>query len=147
MHLRLVSSQSAPAVPFPVRPRREHLVRACMTQLEVAYERQFKHPSLVDLRGVLRELPLLVQCATRVHDKREAGGAIVLGLDAPGPEGRMQRWPVLIARVQRLVLLFSRTGALDAAGRLIPSPSRPIAPGERWTRIDWASDVTRNNWY
>ena len=144
MHLRLVSNQSAPTLRLP---RRQHAVRECLTQLENAWERQFKHPQLVDLRASVRHLPLLVQCAVRVHDKREANGALILGLDAPGPEGRRQCWPVLVARVQRLVLLFSRTGALDAAGRLVPSPSRPIAPGERWTRIDWASDVTRTNWY
>lgn len=144
MHLRLVSNHSAPTTR---PPRRQHAVHECITRLELAWERHFKHPSLVDLRASVRHLPLLVQCALRVHDKREATGALILGLDAPGPEGRPQSWPVLVAPVQQLVLLFSRTGALDAAGRLIPSPPRPIAPGERWTRIDWASDVTRTNWY
>lgn len=144
MHLRLVSNQSAPTLRVP---RRHHAIRECLTHLEAAWERQFKDPRLVDLRPSVRQLPLLVQCALRVHDRREANGASILGLDSPGPEGRPQRWPVLVARVQRLVLLFSRSGALDAAGRLVPSPSRPISPGERWTRIDWASDVTRTNWY
>lgn len=144
MHLRLVSSRSVPTLRMP---RRQHAVRECLARLEAAWERQFKHAGLVDLRASLRELPLLVQCAVRVHDKREANGALIFGLDAPGPEGQRQCWPVLVARVQRVVLLFSRTGALDAAGRLVPSPSRPITPGERWTRIDWASDVTRNDWY
>lgn len=150
MHLRLVSTRPAwPTQPMGRRapPSRRALIQGCQARVEAAWERDFRDGSLVDLRPALRGLPLLVQCAVRVHDRREIHGAQLLGLDAPGPEGRTQRWPVLVARAQRLVLLFSKTGALDAAGRLVPSPSRPVSFGEKWTRIDWASDVTRHDWY
>lgn len=103
--------------------------------VERAWENGFRDARLVDLRFAVRTLPLLVQCAVRVHDRRE-GQALVFGLDLPGMSGRTERHTVLIARCQKWVLLFSPRGALDAAGVLLASSS-----------IDWDDAPHEHDWY
>jgi hypothetical protein len=104
--------------------------------VELAWERGFSAKSgVVDLRLALRRLPLLVQCAVRVHDQRE-------------PRGARETWPYLVvAPHQRLVLLFSSRGALDAAGELVAAPAGPVEPGARWTSVRWASSPAERDWY
>jgi hypothetical protein len=114
--------------------------------VEASFERGFR-VGLADLRGVLRGLPLLVRLAVRVHDRREPGGARVLGVDVIGTTGLAERWLVVVAATQRLALLFGPRGVLEAAGRLVPNPSAPVAPGARWTRIEWAEDLDAQDCY
>jgi hypothetical protein len=45
------------------------------------------------------------------------------------------------------VLLFSASGGLKAAGRLVPNPPALVAPGARWTRIERAGDLDAHDWY
>lgn len=133
--------------PHRRRVRRSRDVRADGRRaIEASFERGFR-VGLADLRGVLRGLPLLVRCAVRVHDRREPGGAQVLGVDVIGSTGLAERWLVVVAASQRVVLLFSASGGLEAAGRLVPHPSAPITPGARWTRIEWADDLDAHDWY
>lgn len=101
--------------------------------VETSWECGFRDGRLVDLRHAVRALPLLVQCAVRVHDRRE-GEALVFGLDLQGCTGRTERRTVVVARCQACVLLFSPRGALDAAGVLL---ARGIAWDERPDEHDW----------
>ncbi|MBL8918311.1 MAG: hypothetical protein JNJ54_05585 [Myxococcaceae bacterium] len=67
----------------------------------------------------------------------------MLGLEVADARGVPRRWPVVVARLQRLVLLFGANGVLEAAGRLVPSVHhrpRPIV-------IEWATDFERHDWY
>jgi hypothetical protein len=116
--------------------------------VELAWERGFSAKSgVVDLRLALRRLPLLVQCAVRVHDQREPRGARVFGLEGM-PRRAGETWPYLVvAPHQRLVLLFSSRGALDAAGELVAAPAGPVEPGARWTSVRWASSPAERDWY
>jgi hypothetical protein len=119
----------------------------CKRRIQESFERGFRC-GLVDVKGAVGTLPLLVRCAARVHERRECqGGLLLLGLDVAGADGRLERRTVVVAQGQLLVLLFSRQGVLDAAGDLVPHPSAPVAFGARWTRIDWAADVTLRDWY
>lgn len=127
--------------------RRSADVRAdCRRLLEAAFERGFR-VGVTDLRSAVSALPPLVRCAVRVHDRREARGALVLGVDVVGAAGRVERWPAVVARTQRLMLLFGPRGALEDAGSLKPHPSAPILPGARWTHIDWAPRLDERDWY
>ncbi|MFT3711575.1 MAG: hypothetical protein QM817_28395 [Archangium sp.] len=113
---------------------REVVNEACAC-IERSWQHGFRDTRFVDLRHVVRTLPLIVQCAVRVHDKRE-GQAMVLGLDLPGTSGRVERHTVLIARCQQCVLLFSPRGALDAAGNLCAGQV-----------IDWDDKPHEHDWY
>jgi hypothetical protein len=122
------------------------VVREACRCIEASWERGFRDGRLVDLRVALRSLPLIVQTAVRVHDRRE-GQALVFGLDLAGPRGHLERRVVVVARWQRCVLLFSARGVLDAAGRLRDAPSAPVDWGARWTRIDWDEAPHERDWY
>lgn len=129
------------------RVRRSSEVRADgRRSVEGAFERGFR-TGLSDLRGVLKGLPPLVRCAVRVHDRREPAGALVLGLDVVGSRGTAERWSVVVARTQRLALVFGAEGGLETAGWLVPNPPAPIAPGQQWSRIEWAEDLENHDWY
>lgn len=129
------------------RVRRSSEVRADgRRSVERSFERGFR-TGLTDLRGVLTGLPPLVRCAVRVHDRREPAGALVLGLDVVGARGKAERWSVVVARMQRLALVFGAEGVLETAGWLVPNPAAPVEPGQRWTHIEWAEDVECHDWY
>lgn len=117
---------------------RSALVLECRARVEKAARRGFRDDSLVNLRNDARRLPLLVQCALRVHDRREPHGAMIFGVDPPEARERTQWRSVIVAPSQRVVLLFSASGALDAAGTLL---------GAGAPRVAWASDLTRHDWY
>ncbi len=134
MHLRLVPPPSSPPQHFA----RGGLLLECRARVEKAARRGFRDDSLVNLRSDVRRLPLLVQCALRVHDRREPPGALILGVDPPEARERTQWRSVIVAPSQRVVLLFSPSGTLDAAGTL-------LSAGE--PRIAWASDLGRHDWY
>jgi len=120
------------------RARRRAALDDARHGVEASWERCFRDGRLIDLRSSLNSLPLLVQCAVRVHDRREGRGALVLGLG--------KRF-VVVAVVQRLVLIFSSGGVLDAAGTLFDTPDAPLAHGERWTRIEWDPRPAERAWY
>lgn len=117
------------------------VLQAYCARIEVVFERGFRGPGLVDLQPTLRSLPLLVQCAYRVHAQREAHRPLIFSFALEPTRA------VIVALGQQLVLVFSRGGVLAAAGDLVMAPDRPVAPGARWTRIDWAADVTKRDWY
>ena len=127
------------------RPR--DLTASLCRRIEASWERNFKDGSLTDLRSAVRSLPLVVQCAARIHDKREAGGSLLFGVDGPALFGGVERRFALVARQQLKVLLFSPTGVLDVAGELIDCPSAPIHPGQRWTRIVWEGPPFSRDWF
>lgn len=96
----------------------------------------FLHGRCVDLLAAVSSLPLLVQTAVRVHQRREGESVSVLGIDVVGVTARMERRVVLVAPRQRAVLIFSPHGVLDAAGTL---RSR--------AEIEWDPHVTEHDWY
>lgn len=121
------------------RPSSGDLTAAYCLRLEAAYERGFR--DVISLQPRLRSLPLLVRCAIRVHQQRETRPVLVFTLDEDS--GRT----VVVAQGQGVVLLFSRHGALDAAGDLIEAPDAPVFLGEASTHIEWTDDVGRHDWY
>lgn len=128
-----------------MRLRSSEVNRTCKRSVEWCYEHSFTS-GMRDARGRLRELPVLVQCAVRVHDRREPRGALIFALGVEGKQGPEERY-VVVAQRQRRVLIFSSRGGLDAAGTLVPSPSAPVVSGQRWTHIEWCSDLSSIDWY
>ncbi|GMU60779.1 MAG: hypothetical protein AMXMBFR34_25420 [Myxococcaceae bacterium] len=136
-------------LPMPRRraARRSREVLADGRHLVEGWLRRSCDGGLVDLRGQVRALPLLVRCAVRVHDGREPGGARVLGLSLTGTSGLTERWSVVVAAAQRVVLLFGSRGALEAAGHLVVAAPEAHGPAARWTRVEWAADPGARDWY
>lgn len=90
----------------------------------------------VDLQAALRALPLLVQTAVRVHQRREGRGVLVWGLDVVGVSGRIERRVVVVAPKSGAVLLFSVKGVLDAAGWV-----------SEQAEVEWDPLVAEHDWY
>ena len=129
-----------------MRLRSSVITRSCQRSVERAYERQFAVGPLCDARWRLPQLPMLVRCAVRVHDRREPRGALVFSMPVLGKRGPEERYVVFALRQAR-VLLFSPTGGLDAAGTLVGAPRVPVDVGQRWTHIDWATNLATRDWY
>ncbi len=129
-------------LPLPTLTRlsRHAVLARCQAHIEAAWAHGL-HLLLADVKACAREQPLLVQCALRIHDRREHGRAMLLALHSTAPGGRVESRPVLIAPEQQLVLLFSAEGVLDAAGVLVEADAA-TAP-----YIAWARDVASRDWY
>jgi hypothetical protein len=83
--------------------------------LDWEHEALWSRPEIVGLSAPHSQVPFTAQVAYRVHRLREDrldGTAALWELDFAQP------WFVVAARSQALVLLFSRSGALAAAGFL-----------------------------
>lgn len=136
-HCRSLPQALARRAPLHPRLRNTRTVLAEAQQLvEQVLAKGFIDGPCVDLLAVVPSLPLLVQTAVRVHQRREGDAVCVWGIDVVGVLGRMERRAVLVAPTQRAVLIFSPRGVLDAAGTF-----------HRRSGVEWDPHVTEHDWY